>query len=180
MKNKEKEFKNSVWNRLSHGKEVRANAAKKQELQKLIDLAPKFVEKIGTVTYIDGDTESAKVTGVTSLLDVLALHKEAWAAGFQTKGICPCSSGFFRTEAIETMKPEEVFLGDIYQMWTFNIPEWEKHKHDGKSGGALPIFDYLTDYQIILRQYKGQLNYNINLIKEKAEKELNELVAMGY
>lgn len=178
--NKMKSYKNTTWNRLFHGKEVKANVELKKKAQKLIELAPSFIERIGYVTFTEGDPNSAKVTGVTSLLNVLALHKEAWTAGFQNNGICPCSYGYFRTESIEKMKPEEVYLGDIYGLFTKNIPFWEQYKNEGKTGGGYDIYTYLTDYQIVLRQYKGQLTFNIKKINEDAEKEVARLEALGY
>jgi hypothetical protein len=114
--------KNSTWNRLFHSKELKANTERKQKLQKLIELAPGFIDRIGYVTYREDDIDSARVTGVTSLLGLLSLHKEVWAAGFQNENLGPDSCGMFRTESIPNMKPEEVYLGNIWGLWTKNIP----------------------------------------------------------
>ena len=172
--------KNTLWNRIFHSKEVNANVELKEKLSKLIETAPRFLAEIGEVTYTDGDPDSGRVTGLTSLLDVLDFHKKIWKTGFQSKGICPDKFGYFRTETIENMRPEEVYLGDIYGLWTFSIPEWEKHKDEGKCGGAYSIYEYLTVYQIVLRQYKGQLRFTLQKRAEEAKEKLAELELLGY
>ena len=173
-------LKNNWWNRLFHIKKIKANIELKKKCEKLVKEAPDFIKKIGYVTYTPGDLNSAQVTGATSLLEVMEIHKELWAAGFQNNGICPNKYGYFRTEKIETMKPEEVYFGGIYGLWTNNIPFWEQFKNDPKTGGGFDTFDYLTDYQIILRQYKGHLIFNISSIAKNAEEDLELLIGLGY
>ena len=172
--------KNIWWNRIFHAKAVRANIELKQKLMKLIKLAPELISKIGDVTYTEGNPNSARVNGVTSLLDVLAIHKEAWSDGFQNENIGPCSHGMYRCDSIETMTPDQVYLGNIYGLFTKNISFWEEYKDEGKTGGGYPVYEYLTVYQIVLWQYKGQLSSNIRAIAENAEKELVQLKELGY
>jgi len=148
---------------------------RKQFLQNLIKHAPAFIDRIGHVTYCEDDVDSAEVTGATSLPELLCIHKELWEAGFQNKSLGPSCYGMFRTESIPEMKAEEVFLGNIWGLWTFNITDWEKEKNKGKSGGGYPIYTYLTVYQIILNQYKEILSSNVLSIAQEAEKELKEL-----
>lgn len=176
MKNR----KNTWWNRLFHKEETKANIERKERAEKLVSLASGYIQKIGEVTYTEGDQDSARVTGVTSLLDVLAIHKEAWSQGFQNENIGPDSCGMYRCESIESMRPEEVFLGNIWGLFTKNISFWERYKDEGKSGGGYPIYEYLTVYEIVLRQYKRQLSSNIKAITKKAEEELNQLKKLGY
>lgn len=176
MKNK----KNTWWNRLFHKEDVKANIERKKRAERLISLASGYIQKIGEVTYTEGDKDSAKVKGSTSLLDVLSIHKEAWANGFQNKNIGPCSHGMYRCKTIETMTPSQVFLGDIFGLYTKNIEFWEGYKNEGRTGGGFPIYEYLTDYQIVLMQYKKQLSSNIKAIAENAEKELDQLKKLGY
>lgn len=38
--------------------------------------------------------------------------------------ICPDKYGMFRTSDISTMDPSEVFLGDIYGLWTHSLNYW--------------------------------------------------------
>ncbi len=175
-----KTTKNSRWNRLFHTKEIKANAELKQKLMKLIELAPELIARIGEVTYTEGNPNSATITGVTSLIDVLGIHKEAWSQGFQNENIGPCSYGIYRCETISEMNPSQVFLGDIFGLFTKNIEFWERYKDEGKSGGGYPIYEYLTVYEIVLRQYKHQLSSNIKAIAENAKKELSQLEELGY
>lgn len=172
--------KNNLWNRLFHQKEVKANKKLKERTERLISVAPEYIQKIGDVDFIHGNPDSVKVTGLTSLFDVLDVHKEIWAEGFQNENIGPDKYGMFRTESIGEMIPQEVFLGNIYGLFTKPIPFWEEFKNEGKMGGGYEIYKYLTTYQIVLMQYKHHLTSNIEAIKKMAEKERNELLELGY
>ena len=152
----------------------------KEKLLKLVEIAPEFIARIGDVTYEEKDKNSARVVGAKTLMEILSLHKELWHAGFQNVNLGPDSCGMFRTESISTMKPEEVFLGNIWGLFTKNIPFWEQSKKEGKTGGGYTIYEYLTVYQIILGQYKRLLSSNVQGIAKDAEKELKELRKLGY
>ena len=173
-------LRNTWWNRLFHSKEIKANSEHKQKLKNITASAPSFIIRIGDVTYKKGNRDSACITGVKSLTELLAIHKELWNTGFQNKNLRPNPYGMFRTESIPTMKAEEVFLGDIYGLWTKDIPFWEQHKDEGKSFGGWPIYEYLTVYQIVLEQYKRLLHSNVHTIAEDAENDLKELEKLGY
>lgn len=172
--------KNTLWNRISHTKEVNANVELKKKLSKLIESAPTFIARIGDVTYEKKDKNSAKVTGAKTLMEILNLHKELWATEFQNVNLGPDSCGMFRTKSIPTMKAEEVFLGDIWGLFTKNIPFWDKYQGEGKRGGGYPIYEYLTVYQIILGQYKRLLSSNVQAIAKDAKEKLKELEQLGY
>ena len=175
-----KEIKNNLWNRLFHAKDVKANVELKSRLQKLVNLAPDFISRIGYVSYQEGDEDSARVTGSTSLMELLSIHKELWDAGFQNENLGPCHYGMFRTESIPDMKPDEVWLGNIYGLFTKNVPFWEKYKDEGKTGGGFVIYEYLTVYQIVLSQYKRLLSSNVKAIEKNAAEQLEELKRLGY
>ncbi len=159
---------------------MKANKELKDKFKRLISIAPAYIQRIGDVDFAYGYPNSAKVTGLTSLFDVLNIHKEIWAEGFQNINIGPDMKGMFRTENIENMVPQEVWLGNIYGLSTKEIPFWEKLKDESKKDGGYQIYQYLTTYQIVLRQYKHHLISNIKAIKKKAEKEHNELTELGY
>ena len=152
----------------------------KEKLLKLIEIAPEFIARIGDVTYEEKDKSSAKVTGAKTLMEIFDLHKELWVAGFQNANLGPDSCGMFRTESIPTMKPEEVFLGNIWGLFTKNIPFWEQSKKEGKTGGGYTIYEYLTVYQIVLSQYKRLVSSNVKAISREAEEKLEELKKLGY
>jgi hypothetical protein len=170
--------KNNWWNRLFHPKEVKACHAKKEQLEKLISKAPILLEDVGHVVYTTPD--DVVVTGATSLLEVLELHRTAWSLGYQNTNLAPDSCGMFRCTNIEDMSPREVFLGNIFGLFTQPIPFWEKHKNDGLMPGGFIIYQYLTVYQIVLQQYKEHLRSNIEAIARTALKERNELIELGY
>ncbi len=173
--------KNTKWNCLFHAKKVKANNELKRQLESLIEFAPEFLEEIGEVTYTEGDYDSARVTGVQYLPEVLRLHKEAWAVGFQNESLGPDEYGMFRTKSIENMTSDEVFIGgNLWGLNTKNIPFWEKYRDEGKTNGGFPIYDYLSVYQIVLQRYKTVLTKNIELIKQQAQRDLAELKEMGY
>lgn len=97
------------------------------------------------IGLVPGILHSIKIAG--SLHEVFEIHKYMWEKGFRGRSIEPDYFGVFRTNSIPEMIPEEVFLGNIYGIWTFNIPTWEKHKVDHKE-----------EYQLVLNQYKMLLN----------------------
>ena len=180
MENK-KGFTNSRWNRVFHKKQVNQNIQRANALRTIIELAPAYIEKIGEVTYQSGNYDSAHVIGAPTLRDVMKLHKNAWADGFQHENIGPCHSGMYRCESIETMRPEDVYIGgNLYGLNTHNIPFWDECMNEGKTCGGYPIYSYLTVYQIVLQRYKDQLSSNIRAIADEAKKELEELTTLGY
>jgi len=174
-------LKNNWWNRLFHSKKIKANIELKKKCQKLVDEAHDFIKKIGYVTYTPGDLNSAQVTGATSLLEVMEIHKELWAAGFQHENIGPCHSGMYRCKSIETMRPEDVYIGgNLYGLNTHNIPFWDEYMNEEKTCGGYTIYSYLTVYQIVLQRYKQQLSSNIRTIAKNAKEDLDFLISIGY
>ena len=146
-------LKNNWWNRRFHLEKLTAQYEKYRE-SKLILL--KYGELFD------------KVCNCTSLLEMLDLHKEIWNAGFTNKNIGPCEWGCFRTESIPTMRPEEVFLGNIYGIWTHNIPYWEEHMDEkyGINNFGLPKDVFV--YDIICKHYGDILKSNMSAIKNNA------------
>jgi len=175
-----KKVRNSWWNRIFHREKVDANVRTKVLLIQLIKRAPLILQDIGDVTYTVGDYDSARISGATSLLEVLAIHKKAWSQWFRNKNIGPNSCAMYRCESIAEMNPSQVFLGAIWGLFTHNIEFWERCKNEGKTGGDYPIYGYLTVYQIVLQQYKHQLSSNIRAIAKNFETELDSLEALGY
>lgn len=99
-----------------------------------------------------------------SLLKMLAIHKDMWGSGFQNKNIGPDDCGMFRTEDILQMKPEEVFLGDIYGLWTFAIPEWENNRNAIYGQNGFGVNPGTRTYELILQQYRHHLQSNLHAI----------------
>lgn len=101
-------------------------------------------------------------TSGNDLITLLALHKELWKAGLHHPNFGPNSSGIFRTKKIETMKADEVYLGNIYGIWTNNIPFFEQAqiKYDNRNRKT-------DTYEIICRQYKNHILSNIRAMESK-------------
>ena len=59
-----------------------------------------------------------------SLLDLFSLHRQIWNSGIRNANIGPCEYGMFRTSDISTMQPSEVFLGNIFGLFTHPLPQW--------------------------------------------------------
>ena len=59
-----------------------------------------------------------------SLLDLFSLHRQIWDSGIRNANIGPNEYGMFRTDDISRMKPDEVFLGNIFGLFTLPLPQW--------------------------------------------------------
>ena len=100
--------------------------------------------------------------------------------GFKNENTRPCKYGFFRTEDIETMRPDEVYLGDIYGLWTNNIPFWEEHRDETMAGNGFGIPGDTKCYDLILNQYRACLSSAVTYQKRKAENLVNKYLELGY
>ena len=60
-----------------------------------------------------------------TLEDTFKIHRQLGAMHLAwNPAICPAQYGMFRTSNIATMDPSEVFLGDIYGLWTHSLSYW--------------------------------------------------------
>lgn len=60
-----------------------------------------------------------------TLGDIFMIHRQLGEAGLAwNRAICPNKSGMFRTSDIANMTMDEVFLGDIYGLWTHTLSYW--------------------------------------------------------
>lgn len=157
--------KNNLWNRIFFKEEVRKNM-KDAILQHT--LSKNGARIINAVKKCD------------SLEELLSIHKEAWIVGFQNENLGPDKYGMFRTENIPTMKPEEVFLGGIWGLFTHAIPFWEERKSQPYGYNGFGINPDASLYDIILNQYKLLLYSNFKDIWCKAEKLLVTYKKTGY
>ena len=108
-----------------------------------------------------------RIEASKSLEGVLDLHKKAWGLGYRNGNLSPCEYGMFRTKDISTMKPEEVFLGNVYGLWTFPMPKWEDQKSQ--------MYDRdISVYDIVLNQYKRVLHSNVKAIYREAKTLVEE------
>ena len=147
-------LKNNIWNCIFHHSELEAQEDKYFEYQKLIRLGPETLQHIQLAQDLD---------------HLLTAHKLAWGRGYQNENIGPCEYGMFRTEDIANMLSSEVYLGNIYGLWTFNIPFWNAHSNDLMAGNGFGIPDETKVYDIIMQQYRRILRSNVEAIIRKAK-----------
>lgn len=157
--------KNNLLNRTFFKEEIRKNM-KDAELQ--LTLSKNGARIINTIEKCD------------SLEELLSIHKSAWTLGFQNENLGPDKYGMFRTESIPTMKPEEVFLGDIWGSFTHTISFWEEHKPQSYGCNDFNMDPEISPYGIALDQYKRLLISNIEDIWNKAEQLLVVYKKAGY
>lgn len=158
-------IKDNWFNRIFHSKKVAANQAEATRLTALYARRNEILKEISHADTLEG---------------LLRLHKKAWKQGYQNANIGPCSYGMFRTENIETMKPEEVFLGNIYGLFTKNIPFWEARKEDNYGVNGFGIKPETKLYNIIVEQYRKHLISNIRSIVMNAKDMIDKYCNMNY
>ena len=78
--------------------------------------------------------------------------------------VCPDKYGVFRTKDIATMSPDDVFLGGICGLFTFNITTWELYKKTDKEA-----------YNIALNQYYKLLKAGKFTMLQIIDKEISQL-----
>lgn len=66
-----------------------------------------------------------------TLEDTFKVHRQLGAMHLAwNHAICPDKYGMFRTSNIATMSTDEVFLGDIYGLWTHTLTCWLSSKNE--------------------------------------------------
>lgn len=150
----------NLWNRIFHKKELREQQKQRIFAQRIIDSSERFLDELNECNDLQG---------------LLRIHRECWKAGFNNKSLGPNEYGMFRTKDIAEMKAEEVYLGDIYGLWTYNIPEWEKQKNHRYGFNDWGIKPETTVYQLVVGQYKNLLVSNIRAIRREKEELLKTM-----
>ena len=123
----------------------------------------------GFYNEIHGSIELAK--GLVKLMDI---HKMMWKLGFRNGNLAPCEHGMFRTKNIETMTEDEVFLGNIWGIFTNTVSFWNKHSDEKILCNGFGISPDTKVYDLIVSQYKTLLRTNIESIEEQVEKYIND------
>ena len=147
---------NNLFNRIFHKKEL-------AELKKQALIYKKQLEH--------GVQIIATIHKCDSLIELVELHKLAWANGFRNNNLAPQRYGMIRAASIESLTPNQVFLGGIWGLNTRPIPFWEEYKDDkyGVNGFGL---DPNTDlYTLVLNQYKSLIVANVQALYIDAVKE---------
>ena len=151
--NKDQILKEHFWNRLLHGDAIERQRGEVARLEKLVALSEPILKNLAECK---------------SLLGLLSIHKDLWGSGFQNKNLGPNEYGMFRTKDIAQMQPEEVYLGNIFGLWTYTIPEWEKNGHSWIGFNDYGIVSTTTTYEVVVNQYKRFLKNNVESITSDA------------
>lgn len=116
---------------------------RKEQLSKKIQEVEK---RNRLITYFIHQLELAE-----TLDDVFVLHIKIWANGLRNPNFGPDSCGMFRTDDILLMDKTEVYLGNIWGLWTKPLPCWEGD---------------LENRATVLKQYKNLLISNLKTMIE--------------
>lgn len=81
----------------------------------------------------------------------------------KASSVCPDKYGVFRTKDIATMSPDDVFLGGICGLFTFNITTWELYKRTDKEA-----------YNTVLNQYYQLLKAGKFRMLQIIDKEISQ------
>ena len=154
-----------MWNKIFHNKEIKKNITKCNKFLTWNNQGQQFLDAIDKAI---------------SLYRVLDIHRDAWGTGFQNENIGPCAYGIFRTKDISKMTAEEVYLGGIWGLCTYNLPFWEKHKDDKYGCNGFSLDENTSLYELILNQYKNILTSNIKAMMQQAKAELHLYAQAGY
>lgn len=94
-----------------------------------------------------------KVKSANKLKDLHLLHTQIWANGIRCENFGPSEYGMFRTNDILMMSPEQIYLGNIWGLWTKPLTFWETCEID--------------DRKLVIEQYRNVLLSNLQEIKRK-------------
>lgn len=125
---------------------------KQKKIEKERQRKTKLLEKLD---YFIHQVEIAK-----SLRDLYILHIKIWANGIRNENFGPDKYGMFRTDDILMMVPEEIYLGNIWGLWTKQLPFWETCS--------------VNDQKLVIEQYQNVLLSNMKNMKRDLAKELQE------
>lgn len=148
---------NNLFNKIFHKKEL-------AELKKQALIYKKQLEY--------GVQIIAAIHKCDSLTKLVELHKLAWANEFKNKNLAPQRYGMIRSNSIEELTPNQVFLGGIWGLNTYPIPFWEEYK--GHKYGCNELDPNTDLYTLILNQYKGLIVSNVQSLYAKAKNEYSK------
>lgn len=154
-------IRETLWNRIFHREEIKRQREEKHRQQHIINVAGDFIKTL----------EESK-----DLTTILRIHKDIWGSGLRNKNIGPNAYGRFRTKDITQMKAEEVFLGNIFGLFTYSIAVWEKNDSAKQPFGAndYGIDPESTVYDVIVWQYRNHLISNVKAIRDEAEEFIRD------
>lgn len=162
---KEKIIRNSLFNRLFHHRTISSNIKKLEDIKSTLWNHPYLIEALNECT---------------TLTELLNIHKQAYAAGYNNKNLSPNKFRMFRTTSISDMKPSEVFLGNIYGIWTNTLEFFESLPHQNKTHFERTEIFPIDSYSLVFNQYYLHLLSNIEAMYESYQKILEEFKSKNY
>lgn len=156
--------KNNIFNKIFHSKEVKNN----------IKLLESLRDKVANY-----DTYKQLINNCKSLTELLSVHKYIFNE-YQNKNLDVDKYGMFRGKSIETLQASEVYLGNIWGLWTHNIPFWEDHKNEKYGYSGFNIDPDTLVYSLIYNQYYRILTSNIDALYNQYCKQIRQLKKHNY
>ena len=96
------------------------------------------------------------IKGSNKLLQLMDIHKKAWNDGIRTEGLSPDPCGMFRCTDISRMTPDDVYLGNVFGLFTLPITQWECR-----------CLDEPASYRTVVNQYRNLLTSNIKTFRSQ-------------
>lgn len=145
--------KSSLWNKIFHKAKLREQSKAYRSSKILNAYHSTIISRI----------KSAK-----NLVELFDCHKDAWRYGYKNSNLGPNPYGMVRASSIEKMTIDQVYLGDIWGLWTNNIRFWDQNRDETMSCNGFGIDPNKKVYDLIMDQYRFHLLSNINVINSNA------------
>ena len=152
-----KKVKNNIWNKIFHPKKLEAYKEWRKKANSIIGWNKQLNEGLRRAS---------------SLQELINVHKHAWDIGYRNSGLSPCPWGMFRCESIPELTLDNLYLGDVWGLWTNTGKFWENHKEEEFGINSFGIEPTKKIYDLIMQQYRQHLRSNINSIADNTAKEL--------
>ena len=151
--------KQTIWNKLFHKKQLQEEETKYR----------KYLIMKGFYNELFNNIANAK-----TLVELLDNHKWAWKLGYRNINLGPCSYGMFRAESIEKLDVDNVYLGNIWGLWTNTIRFWNSHSTELMGTNGFGVNPNTKIYDLIMNQYRTLLRKNISAIKYDITEYIDE------
>lgn len=123
---------------------------RERELHEKYSLCSKWIEEIENHTS-------------NSLYAIMQQHRKMWADGVQHNNFGPDKYGMFRTDSIDNLTLDSLYLGNINGIWTCKASVFEKD--DFKYKNIDTCKQLSDDYIAICQQYKRHLLLNLRAMR---------------
>lgn len=136
---------------------ITSTAAKSRELHDKYNLCDKWLQQVSHTP--------------DSLYQLMVTHKRMWKEGVQHQNFGPDRYGMFRTDSIENLSLDNLYLGNVYGIWTNKASVFETPEFKYVGGTSAAVADdskgkELTDeYKKICAQYRNHLISNLRAMK---------------